>query len=72
MCDGNMPKFLTFISRQQSYFAMFEVSFNPITMFYTMMERYFDCAISYIFYGQFIRLHSCIYDESAGHIREAQ
>jgi hypothetical protein len=29
-------------------------------------------AISYIFYGQFIRLHSRIYDEIAGHIREAQ
>ena len=23
---------------------MFEVSFNPITMFYTLLERYFDCA----------------------------
>ena len=29
-------------------------------------------AISYIFYGQFIRLHSCKYDEIAGHNREAQ
>jgi hypothetical protein len=23
---------------------MFEVSFNPITMFYTLLEIFFDCA----------------------------
>ena len=39
-----MPKFQTFISRQQSYYAMSEVSFDPITTIYTLLERHFDCA----------------------------
>jgi len=39
-----LPKFQTLFSRQQSYSAMSEVSFNPITMFYTLLEKYFDCA----------------------------
>ena len=44
MCDWNLPKFQTFISRQQSYSAMSEVNSNPITMFYIFLEIYFDCA----------------------------
>jgi hypothetical protein len=40
----NLSSRHSFQDRQQSYFAMFEVSFSPITMFYTLLEKYFDCA----------------------------
>ena len=44
MSVSRLSKFQAFISRHQSYFEIFEVSFNPITIFYTLLESHVDCA----------------------------
>ena len=41
-----LPKFQTLnqISRQQTYFALYEVNSNPMTLVWIFLKNYFDCA----------------------------